>query len=82
MVQSPISASAQRARLLETLKKRPVTTLEARREIDVLHPASRILELRREGHKIDTLWTRDVTTEGHPHRVAKYVFHPVVGGAQ
>ena len=82
MAHPQISASAQRARLLQTLKKRNLTTLQARREIDVLLVAARVMELRRIGHKIDTVWTRDVTTEGHPHRVAKYVFHTAVGGAK
>lgn len=67
-----VSAAAQRARLLAALKQRRLTTLEARRQIDVLHPAARVMELRREGFPIETEWTRDVTSEGHLHRVARY----------
>lgn len=67
------SAEAQRARLLVELRKSPVTTLSARRDIDVLHVAARILELRQLGYRIDTIWTSDCTSEGHSHRVAKYV---------
>ena len=66
------NAAAQRARLLATLKQRAVTTLQARRELDVLHPAARIMELKRDGHPIEMMWTRDVTSEGHLHRVARY----------
>lgn len=72
-------ASAQCARLLARLKKGPLTTLQARRELDVLHPAARVQTLREHGHKIQTIWTNDVTAEGYRHRVAKYVLVP--GGA-
>jgi hypothetical protein len=71
------AASAQRARLLAALRHlSSITTLEARRTLDVLHPAARIQELREAGHNIATIWTRDVTSEGHSHRVAKYVLKP------
>lgn len=66
-------ASAQRARLLASLRIGPINTLAARHLIDVLHPAARIQELREEGHNIATVWTQDVTPEGNHHRVAKYV---------
>ena len=72
-------ASAQCARLLAALRLGPLTTLAARRTLDVLHPAARIQTLREHGHKILTIWTNDVTTEGYRHRVAKYVLVP--GGA-
>jgi len=66
--------AAQRSRLMDELLQRgSVTTLSARREIDVLHVAARIMELRQAGHRIDTVWTTDTTSEGHKHRVAKYV---------
>ena len=66
------SAEAQRARLLAELKRRKLTTLSARREIDILHVAARIMELRREGYPIETEWTHDITSEGFFHRVARY----------
>ncbi len=66
------SAVAQRGRLLAALKTRPLSTLEARREIDVLHPAARVMELRRDGYPIERAWTHDVTSEGYLHRVARY----------
>ena len=42
------AAAAQRARILAHLQAgRPLTTIQARRELDVLHPCARVLELRR-----------------------------------
>ncbi len=70
-----LSAAAQRARLLAALRKGPVTTLEARREPDILHPAMRVLELREQGHDIQTVWTRQETYGGVRHRVARYVLN-------
>lgn len=67
------TASAQRARLLDALRRESLTTLEARSKLDVLHPAARVMELRRRGHSIVTVWTVDITTEGRPHRVARYI---------
>jgi hypothetical protein len=66
------NAAAQRARLLDALRRDSLTTLEARRLLDVLHPAARVMELRREGHNIVTAWTTDTTPEGNAHRVARY----------
>ncbi|GAB6036977.1 helix-turn-helix domain-containing protein [Fundidesulfovibrio butyratiphilus] len=67
------TASAQRARLLDALRRESLTTLEARSKLDVLHPAARVMELRRRGHSIVTVWTVDLTPEGRPHRVARYI---------
>lgn len=66
------SASAQRSRLLTALRKGALTTQEARRLLDVLHPAARIMELRRLGHPIDTIWTTDVTSEGNAQGAGKW----------
>lgn len=68
------SASAQRSRLLAALIRGPVSTLKARREYDILHPAARVQELRDRGHLIDTVWTDDFTSEGKLHRVAEYLY--------
>ena len=67
------AASAQRARLLDALRRESFTTLEARRLFDVMHPAARIMELRRQGFNIVTVWTTDTTPEGNAHRVARYL---------
>jgi hypothetical protein len=70
---SATCAALQRARLLAAFKQREsITTLQARRELDVLHPAARVMELRRDGYPIVTAWTFDITSEGHTHRVARY----------
>ncbi len=67
-------SAAQRARIRSWLRKhRRLTTLEARSRLDVLHPAARIQELRKEGLNIVTHWRTDTTPEGRPHRVAQYV---------
>lgn len=68
------SAAAQRARLLDALRCCPVSTLEARRNLDILMPAARIHELRHAyGYQIDTVWVWQKTELGRPHRVALYV---------
>lgn len=70
-----LSAAAQRARLLDALHCGPVTTLEARRNLDILHPAMRVKELRGMGYDIATVWVWQATDAGRMHRVAKYVLH-------
>ena len=66
-------AAAQRNRVLEFLRQRgSISTIDARHLIDVMHPAARIMELRRAGHPIQTLWTHATTPEGGTHRVARY----------
>ena len=51
-----------------------MTTVEARRELDILMPAARVFELRAMGHDIATVWTLGVTEYGRKHRIAQYVF--------
>jgi hypothetical protein len=66
------TAAAQRARLLDWLRRGPITTIEARRALDILMPAARVHELRALGFKILTHWVRQETTEGRLHLVALY----------
>ncbi|WP_340123847.1 helix-turn-helix domain-containing protein [Methylobacter svalbardensis] len=61
----------QRAVLLAWLQTATITTLQARQELDIFHPAARIQELRDLGHKIDTYWTTVDTGKGR-HRSACY----------
>lgn len=68
-----VSSAAQRARVLAHLRKASLTTLEARQFLDVLHPAARVMELRKAGYQIVTHWTDDMTAEGRSHRVARYI---------
>ena len=68
------SLPSQRKRLLEWLREKPITTIEARRELDILGVAARIFELRHElGYNIVTSWVSGKTISGRWHKIAKYV---------
>lgn len=74
-----LSAHAQRNRLISALRVGPVTTIEARRELDILMPAARVHELRhRYGFDIQMTRIRQSTECGTFHSVAQYVL--VSGG--
>jgi hypothetical protein len=76
-----VSAEAQRLRLIAALRKGPVTTLEARRDLDILMPGARIHELRhKNGFKIETFPVNQETDCGVSHRVGMYVLMPGDGG--
>lgn len=66
------SSEVQRARLIEALRQGTVSTLDARTSLDVMHPAGRVMELRRQGHSIETHWSTE-STGATKHRVARYV---------
>ncbi|MGF6879040.1 helix-turn-helix domain-containing protein [Paraburkholderia sp. MM5477-R1] len=71
------SAEGQRARLLEALKRRALTTIEIRHDLDIMMPAARIFELRHGGgHNIDKVWVSRPTAAGNFHRVALYLYKP------
>lgn len=73
----PLSAAAQRARILEHLQHhRALTTLQARHLLNVMHPAARVMELRKRGYNIVTSRREDADSEGRLHRVAEYVLLP------
>ena len=74
------SAAAQRARVLDAVRSGPKSTLQLRRDCDVLSPAARVLELKRRGFDIFTNWTREPTDCGTLHRVAQYVLLHGSGG--
>ena len=61
------SAATQRVRLLERLHLGPVDTITARTELNVLHPAARVQELREAGHHIVTHRSRLEDAQGHSH---------------
>lgn len=70
------STKAQRQRILDGLRDAgPVglTTLQIRENLDAMHAGGRIMELRRQGYDIRTIWTVAINAQGHPHRVARYV---------
>lgn len=71
------SLARQRARLLKALQQdERITTLYARSELDICHPAGRAMELRKKGFNIVTHRRIDFTPEGNPHRVAEYILLP------
>ncbi|WP_426664079.1 helix-turn-helix domain-containing protein [Rhodanobacter aciditrophus] len=76
---SNTSTQAQRQRLLDHLQKGAIDTITARRDLNVMHPAMRIKELREAGHNIQTVRVEQHDDQGRKHRkVALYVLH---GGA-
>ena len=69
-----LSAEAQRKRLIDALRCGPVTTIEARHNLDILMPAARVHELKHShGFDIQTIRVRQETDCGKLHSVAKYV---------
>jgi hypothetical protein len=72
------STSAQRHRLSNWLYEHgSITTIQARKHLDILSPASRILELRKQGFLITTIWSQCYTEHGR-HRVARYVLRDLL----
>ena len=73
------SYAAQRGRLLQyLLENGAITTLQARHELAVMHPAGRVKELRDSGPPILTYWAFDTDSAGVRHRQGLYVLK--VGG--
>lgn len=68
------SVAAQRQRLLQALMHSAVSTIQARRDLDIMMPGARIFELRhKEGHDIRTVWVTEETEAGNPHKIARYI---------
>ena len=71
------SAEGQRARLIDALKRGPLTTIEIRHALDIMMPAARVHELRHGGgHNIEMVWVDRATAAGNMHRVGLYVLKP------
>lgn len=69
-----LSTEAQRQRLLDALTERgSITTQQARDELEVMHPAGRIMELRKKGVEIVTVWAHEQSAGGVVHRIARYL---------
>lgn len=78
-----VSAGAQRGRILAHLKtNRSLTTLEARQNLNIMHPAARVMELKERGYHIITNRRKDVDSEGRLHSVAEYVLMPSKGAVK
>jgi len=78
-ISKPISNNAGHQRLailLHLQTNGPLTTLAARQELGICHPAARCYELRQLGHNIITHWRIDQDSTGRTHRVAEYVLMP------
>lgn len=78
----PNSALAQRSRVLDWLRKQPLSTIDAREQIAVMHPAARVMELRHAGHIIVTVRSRETAADGTTHRVARYVLQGIARGTK
>jgi hypothetical protein len=63
------TTDSQCSRLLERLQRAPISTLQARRELDNCHPGGRIRNLRESDHNIATFWRVESTGKGD-HRIA------------
>lgn len=71
---SDMSRAAQRQLLLSWLKKHgAITTIEARELLSILHPCERIMEMRKMGLSIKTVWVIEHDCLGQSHRVGKYI---------
>lgn len=60
-------------RIIDALRLGSLSTFEARRFLDVPHPAGRVQELRDAGNEIDTLRYSEKGDVGRPHCIAVYV---------
>ena len=64
----------QRLKLLDWLFERgSITTNQAREKLDIMSPAARILELKRDGYLIVTLITTWTSGYGIKHRIGRYL---------
>ena len=73
------SAKAQRKRILDFLHIQPLDTLTARKELDIMHPAARVMELRKRGVGIKTIKIDRPSDCGKIHRIACYVLEVGAG---
>jgi hypothetical protein len=67
------SAKQQCHRLLQALQLFKINGYEASRFLGIYHPPARVLELRKQGHKVDTVWETVEAENGIMHRVGCYV---------
>lgn len=51
-----------------------LTTQDLRQELDIMHPAGRVKELRARGFDIQTHWENYPTACGKLHRMGRYVY--------
>lgn len=73
------STASQRARILKALEEvgpQGMSTISLREGLDIMHPGGRVLELRKMGRRIETIWTATINAQGCKHRCARYVLMP------
>ncbi len=77
MTRKDNSAASQRQRILDYLYiHNRLSTITAREELDVMHPAARVKELKDKfgfAGRIVTEWRVDTNEQGNRHRNALYV---------
>lgn len=68
-------AGTQSKRLLEAMQALGgISTIEANRYLDILHPPARKLNLIEAGHIVTLAWVYEASSCGQIHRVGKYVY--------
>lgn len=67
------TGATHQRRILDALRLGPLSTFEARKHLDVPHPAGRIQELRDDGNDIDTVRISEPGEVGRPHCIARYI---------
>jgi hypothetical protein len=67
------TGATHQRRILDALRLGPLSTFDARKHLDVPHPAGRIQELRDIGHVIDTVRISEPGEIGRPHCIARYI---------
>ena len=70
------NAKMQRHRLLRFfLEESPRLTVgQAREKLGIMSPPARILELRRQNHRIKTVWINEIDNLGITHRNGTYIY--------
>lgn len=66
------TTQSQCERIRAALAQFSITTFEAMRYLDIYDPRARVMQLRRQGERIDTHWRTIVTESGTKHRVGLY----------
>lgn len=74
------SAQSQRTRIDEAIRQLgSITTIEARKYLDVMSPATRVFELKQAGRPITTQRVKQATDCGKMHTVGLYVLEATNG---
>ena len=69
----PDMKAKQCAAMFAALQRGPLSTIAARQELGISHPAGRVHELKKAGHAINTLSRSIEDDRGRKHRSALYV---------